>query len=82
MSIENNTCAICSKEKVLNGQFCEHHNIAYHKIEGNYGYWKEAYEELSWEAYLKLTIDNPENGVWVKEVAKYLITKKSEDLNV
>ena len=76
MSIKNVTCVICEKERGSNVQFCEYHNIAYYKIEQNYGYWKEAYDELSWEAYLELLIDNSENGVWVKEVAKYLITKK------
>jgi len=82
MAIKNVTCAICEKEKELNAKFCEYHIIAYHNIEQNYDYWKEAYDELSWEAYLKLIIDNSENGIWVKEVAKYLITKKQEGVNI
>jgi hypothetical protein len=76
MDANNITCAICEKQKASDGQFCEYHNISHYNIEQNYEYWKEAYDELSWEAYLKILIDNSENGIWVKEVAKYLITKK------
>jgi hypothetical protein len=76
MGFKNIACAICERGKESDAKFCEYHNIAYHNIEQHYNYWKEAYDDLSWEAYLKLIIDNSEDGIWVKEVAKYLITEK------
>ncbi|MGQ9781689.1 MAG: hypothetical protein ACUVQ8_05485 [Nitrososphaeria archaeon] len=71
---DSSSCNICGKKKENKESFCEHHKIAYQKIEENFKYWKDAFDGLNWEDYLKMLIDNPENGIWVKEVAQYLIT--------
>jgi hypothetical protein len=73
MPNDNSLCEICGKKKDGNDIFCEYHRIASQKIEENFKYWKEAFEGLDWENYLRMLIDNPENGIWVKEVAHYLI---------
>lgn len=73
-------CEIC--KKIGNEPFCEYHAKAYNNIVKYYRYWKEAYDELSWEEYLTKLIENPENGKWVKEVAKYLISKKIGRLDI
>jgi len=75
MTADNLSCVICGKECGVKESFCEHHKIAYFNIHENYGYWKEAFDGLGWKDYLRMLVDNAENGIWVKEVAKYLITK-------
>lgn len=72
--MKEKVCEVC--KRVGKGTFCEYHAKAYYNIIEQYKYWKEAYEELTWEEYLTKLIENPENGKWVKELAKYLISKK------
>lgn len=79
MVFDEKLCPICTRAIEPDAKFCKYHKKAYESIRENYEYWRKAYDELSWEKYLEKLIENPENGVWVKEVAKNLITKKSEE---
>jgi hypothetical protein len=78
--MEEKNCEICKRKGEKT--FCDYHTKAYYNIVKNYDYWRNSYEELSWEEYLMKLIANPECGKWVKEVAKYLISKKIERLDI
>ncbi|MBC7091913.1 MAG: hypothetical protein H5T50_08430 [Nitrososphaeria archaeon] len=78
--MEEKNCEICKRQGKKS--LCDYHAKAYYNIVKNYEYWRDAYDELCWEEYLMKLIVNSECGKWVKEVAKYLISKKIKRLDI
>ena len=65
-------CAICERERT--GElFCRYHERAFKNLKEKYEIWKSRYGTLSWKEYLMKQINLDQNGVWVREVAKYLL---------
>jgi len=71
------TCTICSRE-IPSGDYCKYHEEAYKNLKEKYEEWLEAYGELSFSDYLQKVIQNPETGIWAKEVAEELAKKENE----
>ena len=65
-------CKICNKEAT--NEYCELHEKAHESLVKTYDDWKEALE-ISWKEYLNGVVKNQYSGVWVKEVAQYLLEK-------
>jgi len=65
-------CKICTKETTT--EYCELHQKAHENLVQKYDNWKKALE-TSWEEYLNEILKNQYSGVWVREVAEYLISK-------
>lgn len=65
-------CKICIKETAT--EYCELHQKAHENLVQKYDDWKKALE-TSWEEYLNEIMRNQYSGVWVKEVAEYLISQ-------
>ena len=65
-------CKICTKETAA--EFCELHQKAHENLIKRYDDWKKALE-VSWGHYLNEILKNEYSGVWVREVAEYLISE-------
>jgi DNA topoisomerase-1 len=65
-----NHCIIC-KRAVDEKGFCMFHHIAYEKILKGYEKWKTF--NFNWHEYLRKLIKLKSTGVYVKEVAEYLL---------
>jgi hypothetical protein len=78
MEKNDKTCFICKRKVETHKELCNYHFIALLNIEKSFQTWRDAYGNLDWMEYLKKLIENEENGIWVQEVAKYLITEKME----
>ena len=52
--------------------------MAYKNLLRVYDQWREAMD-ISWERYLHEIFKNPNTGIWVKEVAKKLISEVKEE---
>lgn len=65
-------CKICSREAITD--YCELHEKAYENIVQKYSVWKRALE-ISWKEYLNEVLENPNTGMWAKEVAKYVLNE-------
>lgn len=63
-------CVICGKNAAE--RFCYFHEKAYENVKKKYKLWNKAVT-ISQEEYLNKVVDNPNTGLWVKEVAKYLL---------
>jgi len=68
------TCIICKREIPL-GDYCKYHQEAYRNLKEKYDEWLEAFGELTFVEYLQKLIENPDTGLWVKEVAEDLEKK-------
>jgi len=66
-------CEICGRE--ANSQFCELHKTAHENLLEKFEAWKKALN-LTWTEYLNEVLRNPDAGLWVKEVAKHLLSQK------
>jgi len=66
-------CKICGRK--AESEFCNLHRKAYENLLEKYDEWREAMG-ISWEEYLKEIIENPFTGIWVKEVAQFLMSSK------
>lgn len=55
--------------------FCEKHKKAYEKLVETYKEWRKAMG-VSWKEYLNLVARNQGTGLWVIEVAEYLVKKE------
>ena len=69
-------CEICGRK--AESRFCEFHEMAYKNLLRVYDQWREAMD-ISWERYLHEILKNPNTGIWVKEVAKKLISEEKEE---
>lgn len=65
-------CAICERKRTSE-HFCQYHDKAFKNLKEKYEIWKLRYGSLSWKDYLKKQIELEQNGIWVKEVARYLL---------
>lgn len=63
-------CKICGRKS--ESEFCGLHEQAHANLLKKYDAWKKAMN-VSWTEYLEEIQKNPYAGVWVKEVAKYLL---------
>ena len=67
-------CDICGKD--CKEKLCEWHKISYDQLNDLFKYYQEI-KDISWNDYLKEVIDNRNSGIWVKEVASYILKKES-----
>lgn len=67
-------CKICGKK--TESEFCESHEESHRNLLEKYTVWKRSMN-VSWTEYLKEIQKNPNTGLWVKEVAEYLLTSHS-----
>jgi len=67
-------CEICGRE--ASSQLCDSHKKAYENLVEKYKVWKEA-ADITWTEYLNEILRNPNSGLWVKEVAKQLLSQQS-----
>jgi hypothetical protein len=63
-------CIVCGKK--AESKFCELHEQAYKNLLRNYKAWKSSMR-VSWAEYLTKIQNNEFTGLWVKEVARYLL---------
>ena len=68
------SCVICNGEKVSN-LFCSYHEMAYKNIVEKYGEWVKRYGELEWKEFLRISSRLDVNGIWVRDVARFLLEK-------
>jgi len=64
-------CRICDRKST--GELCELHEEACTNLQKKYESWERALE-ISWDEYLEEMQTNPYAGLWVKEVARYLLS--------
>jgi DNA topoisomerase-1 len=64
-------CVVCGRK--AEGRFCELHYEAYRNLVKGYEAWKKAMRFL-WKEYLASIQNNEFAGLWVKEVARYLLS--------
>ncbi|MGC8936181.1 MAG: hypothetical protein ACP5KV_02290 [Candidatus Methanomethylicaceae archaeon] len=64
------SCRVCGRSSA--GEFCEFHAEAVKRLKEHFEVWRER-KGTSWEEYLREILKNEMVGVWVKEVAEYLI---------
>ncbi len=69
-------CEICGRE--ANSRFCDLHEEAYRNLLEKYEVWKGRLD-ITWNEYLRRIIENPNTGIWAKEVAKHLSSQKRRD---
>lgn len=69
-------CKICGKD--AESEFCELHRKAYENLQDKFVDWKKSLD-ISWPQYLKEILRNPYAGLWVKEVAQYLLGSSSTE---
>ena len=67
-------CDVCGKD--CDEKLCEWHKISYDQLNDLFKYYQEI-KDISWNDYLKEVIDNRNSGIWVKEVASYILKKES-----
>ncbi len=67
-------CEICGKRS--EGSFCELHKAAHDNLMKSYEAWKRSMK-VSWTEYLTHVKLNEYSGLWVKEVAQYLLSSDS-----
>ena len=65
-------CEICGRE--ASSQFCDLHKTAYENLVEKFEVWKKALK-ITWTGYLDEILRNPDAGIWVKEVAKQLVSQ-------
>ena len=65
-------CVLCKRRRISE-KFCQYHEKAFKNLKEKYEIWKLRYGSLSWKDYLKKQSELEQNGVWVREVAKYLL---------
>lgn len=70
-------CAVCGKEALEGGEFCELHEEARSNLIEAYDKWREAYDgKISFEDFLREIEEVKEAGEAVKEVASHLLSNK------
>jgi hypothetical protein len=65
-------CVICGKESCR--EFCEWHEAANKNLSEKFKDWQNAME-ITWEKFLEEVKENPNSGIWAKEVATYILEK-------
>ena len=70
-------CKVCSREAKTQPQseYCELHQKAYENIQRKSERWKSALN-IEWREYLNEIKKNPLTGIWAKEVAENLLSRK------
>lgn len=70
-------CAVCGKEALEGGEFCELHEAARSNLIEAYAKWREAYDgKISFEDFLREVGGIKEAGDAVKEVVLHLLSNK------
>jgi hypothetical protein len=64
-------CKVCDRE-AGEGDFCPLHLKAYENVVEKFPVWRKALK-ISWREYLSEIGQNSLTGIWVKEVARYII---------
>ncbi len=65
-------CLLCTRECAPSSTLCKYHLAAKRSVESAYRQWNEAYGGIAWKEYLQKLSQNPETGLWAKEVASLL----------
>lgn len=68
-----NKCILCNREASDDRGLCIYHAKALDNIRMTYEEWKKILPHITWQQYLEKIAKMKNVGVWVKEVAKYLI---------
>ena len=68
-------CLICGRAG--DGELCQYHREASSKIVKHYQVWKER-TGIQWKEYLREIAVNESAGLWVREVAIYLLDSDDE----
>ncbi|MHC1586005.1 MAG: hypothetical protein ACXQTV_00495 [Candidatus Hecatellaceae archaeon] len=69
-------CPICGREVIPGGSFCDRHTAAYRSLLEGFKLWRKALK-IGWSEYLKAVRENPNTGLWVKEVAAHLAKEEA-----
>ena len=65
-------CAVCYR--TAENEYCNLHDAAYRNILQAYQQWKNS-KTITWPAYLKQVMENPNSGQWAIEVCRHLLSK-------
>lgn len=70
-------CKVCSREAKTYSQseYCEPHQKAYGNIQEKSEAWQKALN-IEWKDYLNEIAKNQLTGIWAKEVAENLLSRK------
>jgi len=71
---KNKKCVVCSRESD-GGDFCRWHKLSYEKLKETFKRWKDS-TEIGWKEFLEEILKNPNTGIWVREVATYILKKE------
>lgn len=64
-------CAICYRK--ADNEYCLLHDAAFVNIVQAYQKWNSS-KAIGWLDYLRGIMDNPNSGLWVVEVCRYLLS--------
>jgi hypothetical protein len=67
---KENRCKIC--DRVSHGELCPYHGEARRRLIKHYTVWKNR-TSMDWRGYLDNICSNELVGIWVKEVAGFLL---------
>ena len=71
-------CILCQEEaEAPDAQYCYSHNRALEGMRKAYGFWKNAYGDLSVEEFLNRVIELPGSGLKTRQIAEYLLEHPS-----
>ncbi|AEM39799.1 DNA topoisomerase I [Pyrolobus fumarii 1A] len=65
-------CVICGRESV-DGRLCRFHLEALEALKRGFVEWRRRLGGIGWEEYLERVASLRETGMWVRDVAKYLL---------
>ena len=68
-------CSICGRHVIPGGNLCDRHFAAYNNLVKTFKRWKGSMK-IGWEEYLRAVKDNPNTGLWAREVAIHLLKEK------
>ncbi|UCE09976.1 MAG: hypothetical protein JSW61_13540 [Candidatus Thorarchaeota archaeon] len=71
-----NECAICDRLATPGSVYCEYHSKAYDNLRDAFEKWKESLE-IEWDKYLKQLLETEGTGLWIQEIAEYIIQQGS-----
>ena len=69
-------CPVCGRESIPGVNFCDRHMAAYRRLLEGYKEWRRAMN-IGWSEYLKSIVEKSNAGLWVKEVAAYLVKEEA-----
>ena len=71
-------CVLCGRESV-DGKLCKFHAEALEALRRGYAEWRRRLGGITWREYLEAVASLGETGLWVKDVARYLLSVGGTD---